>query len=182
MNIIAEALGSYYYYKGLRQSLEGCSETTIELLRTALEKYEEALSSNPTNVGLLKNSALCCTRIVELAASGGSHLEDIQFDPSAADVQKADQYYIRAVAADPDDGDTLYSYAKFLWKCTRLERAEEYFLQSLETNPAFVWCLRDYGVLLSERGYEDIAEEFFVLASKKTTVLSNTPRTRHLYP
>lgn len=178
MNIISEALGSYYYYKGLRQSLEGSTEcdSPVELLRTALDKYEEALMSNPTNVGLLKNSALCCTRIVELVASGGCHLEDIQFDPSAADIQKADQYYIRAVASDPDDGETLYSYAKFLWKCGRFERAEEYFLQSLETNPNFVWCLRDYGVLLSEQGLEELAEEFFVLASKKTNVLSNTPR------
>lgn len=172
MNIIAEALGSYYYYKGLRQSLEGSTDYPVDLLRTALDKYEEALGSNPTNVGLLKNAALCCTRIVELIASGGCHLEDVQFDPSAGDIQKAEQYYIRAVAADPDDAETLYSYAKFLWKCGRFERAEEYFLQSLETNPCFVWCLRDYGVLLSEKGLEDLAEEFFVIASQQTTVLS----------
>ena len=175
MNIIAEALGSYYYYKGLRESLEGQdNNSSVELLRIGLEKFEEALGSNPTNTGLLKNAALCCTRIAELVASGGAHLEDIQFDPSAADIQKADQYYIRGISSDPDDGEYLYSYAKFLWRCGRYERAEEYFLQSLETNPNFVWCLRDYGVLLSEQGLEDTAEEFFVIASQRTNILSKS--------
>ena len=176
MNIIAEALGSYYYYKGLRQSLEGDSVTSLELFKVALDHYEEALGSNPTNTALLKNAAICCTRRLELNASGGAHLEDVQFNPAAADIQKADQYYIRAVASDPDDAQTLYSYAKFLWRCGRLERAEEYFLQSLEADPNFVWCLRDYGVLLSELKQEEIAEQFFIIASKRTTELTLAER------
>ena len=172
MNIIAEAMGSYYYYKGLGRCLDGATESPVDLLRIALEKYEEALGSNPTSTGLLKNAAFCCTRIVELVRSGGSHLEDTKLDPSAGDIQKADQYYIRAVASNPYDAETLYAYAKFLWRCSRKERAEEYFLQSLESNPRFIWCIRDYGVLLSEQGEEEMAEKFFLLASDATQALS----------
>ena len=165
MNIVAEALGSYYHYKGIYCRLDGDNRGAMELFGTAIEKYEEALGSNPTNKQLLRLCALCWERLNELQMSKGQHIEEVKFSLSDSRIQKTDQYYIRAVEADRNDAFTLYSYAKFLWRCNRVERAEEYFLQSLEADPSYTWCIRDYGKFIAECG--DLAEgdKMFKLSS-----------------
>ena len=89
MNIVAEALGSYYHYKGIFCRLDGNTRGAVELFKTAIMKYEEALASNPTNKQILRLCALCHERYGELLSSGGTHLEDVKFDPSSARVQQA---------------------------------------------------------------------------------------------
>lgn len=167
MNIVAEALGSYYYNKAVSSSLENLTRKAVAHFRQAQEKFEEALRSNPCNATLLRKTALCCTRLLELEVSGGVHQESACFDLAAAATQKTDQYYIRAVAANSEDPISLYSYAKFLWRCGRLERAEEYFLQCLEADATFQRALRDYGSLLAELGHAAGSERFLLFASQQ---------------
>ena len=165
MNIVAEALGSYYHYKGISCRLDGDNRGAMELYAMAIEKYEEALGSNPTNKQLLRLCALCWERLSEPQMSRGSNLEEVMFSLSYPRIEKTDQYYIRAVEADKQDAVTLYAYAKFLWRCNRVERAEEYFLQSLEANPTDISCLRDYAKFLTIRGESAQSERLAALAN-----------------
>ena len=169
MNIIAEALGSYYHYKGISNRLAGKTSRAIELLRVATEKYEEALSSNPLNHSLLLNSALCWNRLNELTANSGGNPEDVKFNLKDTDIQRTDNLYVRCLASNPFDSFTLYSYAKFLWACGRKERAEELFLQSLEVNPTHSWCLRDYASFLVENNQTNDAERFYAISLSLTS-------------
>jgi tetratricopeptide (TPR) repeat protein len=165
MNIVAEALGSYYHYKGIFCRVDGDNRGAMELFAMAIEKYEEALGSNPTNKQLLRLCALCWERLSELQMSRGSNLEEVKFSLSDPRIEKTDQYYIRAVEADKQDAVTLYSYAKFLWRCNRVERAEELFLQSLEANPNDTSCLRDYAKFLAACGETAQCERLSHLAT-----------------
>ena len=130
------------------------NEGARDLLNVAIQKFEEALASNPTSQDLLRNTALCLTRLIELDMKS-----DGKFSMSDSLVQKAEQYYIRAIN-EGEDALSLYSYAKFLWKCSRTERTEEYFLQSLEAQPNFIWSLRDYSRFMQGQGETKAAEAF----------------------
>ena len=125
MNIVAEALGSYYHYKGISYRLAGKTSRAIELLKVAVDKYEDALTSNPLNHSLLLNCALCFNRLNELTVNGGRGA--VKFDLKESDIQRTDNLYVRCLASNPFDSFTLYSYAKFLWACSRKERAEVSF-------------------------------------------------------
>ena len=141
----------------------------------AIERYEEALSSNPTNKDLLRNLANCwfafivvcwvdvfliCYCLVAdycvLRFNRMARFRILQFaqpkvvstDPR---VIATDLYYLRAVDADKTDYQTLYDYARFLLWCNRVERAEEYFLRSLEMGRSNPWILLDYASFLEQR-------------------------------
>jgi hypothetical protein len=53
------------------------------------------------------------------------------------EVQRANDYYLRAIRADPTNSYSLFRYGQFLEKCQMLEHAEDYYLLSLEV-PSFV--------------------------------------------
>ncbi len=134
---------------------------SIELYRVAISKYEEALSHNPTNKEILRNTALCLTRLCEELMQDAA--QDNRLHPFSMNdpfVQRADQYFIRALVGDASDVISLYLYAKFLWRCDRLERTEEYILKCLESDPNFSPALRDYSSFLLERGEIKYSELF----------------------
>jgi len=59
-------------------------------------------------------------------------------------------------------------YAYLLDRCGNYEAAEDYYLQSLESNPNNAACLMAYGNLLSEIGFANEAEQFYTRGSKNT--------------
>lgn len=122
--------------------------------------------------------------------------EKVLFSRTDPRVRKAEEYSLRAIAAEPKYGKQLYNghltfillpymdisltllfyldsfslfrYAQFLEKCGDLETAEDYYLMALEADPNNAGCLHCYGNFLSERGLEEEAESFYLRSSKNT--------------
>jgi Tfp pilus assembly protein PilF len=52
------------------------------------------------------------------------------------DFQRAEEYYSRAILADPNDGETLSKYASLIWELHHdEERADSYFKQAVQASP-----------------------------------------------
>lgn len=52
------------------------------------------------------------------------------------DLQRAEEYYSRAILADPSDGETLSKYASLIWELHHdEERANSYFQQAVQASP-----------------------------------------------
>lgn len=52
------------------------------------------------------------------------------------DLEAAEEYYSRAILADPSDGETLSQYAKLIWQLHNdREKASSYFEQAIQAAP-----------------------------------------------
>ncbi|KAE8685338.1 Tetratricopeptide repeat-like superfamily protein, putative isoform 2 [Hibiscus syriacus] len=59
-----------------------------------------------------------------------------QFLYESRDLEGAEEYYSRAILADPKDGETLSQYAKLVWELHRdEERASSYFERAVQASP-----------------------------------------------
>mmetsp|Transcript_45725 Transcript_45725/g.115084 ORF Transcript_45725/g.115084 Transcript_45725/m.115084 type:complete len:937 (+) Transcript_45725:35-2845(+) len=168
MGIVNEAQGTFYYYKGLAAKARGDVAGATHFYLLSIQKYEEALNSNPNNKNILRNVGLAWSKMIELQKVGSRSTggEGVKFNVSDPQVIETDRYFIRSIAADDRDPYTLYSYAKFLWRCSRMERAKDFFLRALSMDANYVACLRDYGHFLMEQGKADVAEKFIMTADQ----------------
>lgn len=58
------------------------------------------------------------------------------FGQSKGDLKRAEEYYSRAILADPKDGDVLSQYAKLVWELHRdQDRAVNYFERAVHVAP-----------------------------------------------
>ena len=144
LNIVALAQG-YVLKNGARSN--SSAENATRLCELAKIKFKQALEDNPGDKRALS----------ELA------------DTSAIlnDYQGAREYYLRAIAIDQKDVNTLFRYAVFLEdKMKLMPEAEEFYLRTLESNPRHDHCLQRYGHFLECQGDPDEAEKFFIRASE----------------
>lgn len=52
------------------------------------------------------------------------------------DYNGAEEYYSRAILADPEDGEILSQYAKLVWESTRdHDKASIYFERAVQASP-----------------------------------------------
>jgi len=103
-----------------------------------------------------------------------------KFRPEDPKVQKALEYSLRAIVAEPKyDSFSLFRYAQLLEKCGKLHSAEDYYLMALEADPNNAGCLHCYGSFLSDKGLHEEAEEFFKRASQNTIGLKQWPQWYH---
>eukprot|EP01130_Rhizamoeba_saxonica_P016324 TRINITY_DN7530_c0_g1_i1.p1 TRINITY_DN7530_c0_g1~~TRINITY_DN7530_c0_g1_i1.p1 ORF type:complete len:885 (-),score=187.58 TRINITY_DN7530_c0_g1_i1:58-2367(-) len=176
MNIISHAQGYFYHVKGLANRVEN-PEAATQFYQAAIEKYQEALDSDPNNKEILLSMALTWILIIE---EGQQQVENAQFSRDDPKVQKAEEYSLRAIQAEPQyDSFSAFRYAQFLERCGRLDCAEDFYLMALEADPHNAGCLYGYGMLLSSKGFHDEAEQFFLQASKNTVGLSHWPDYYH---
>jgi Tfp pilus assembly protein PilF len=111
---------------------------------------------------------------------GHKHVPNAKFRNEDPKVQKAEEYSLRAIFAEPKyDSFSLFRYAQLLEKCGKLHSAEDYYLMALEADPNNAGCLHCYGSFLSERGLHEEAEEFFKRASQNTIGLKQWPQWYH---
>jgi Tetratricopeptide repeat len=85
-------------------------------------------------------------------------------------VVETDHYFLRAIDEDPSDPRTITCYANFLCHCSRLERAEDFFLRALEADSFHFESLKSYHEFLvnNKEDLEAAAEvATFLPASEK---------------
>eukprot|EP01119_Soliformovum_irregulare_P021321 TRINITY_DN7074_c0_g1_i2.p1 TRINITY_DN7074_c0_g1~~TRINITY_DN7074_c0_g1_i2.p1 ORF type:complete len:833 (+),score=208.66 TRINITY_DN7074_c0_g1_i2:91-2589(+) len=161
MNIINFAEGFFFEFEGLTHRVDD-PISAQRFYQMAIDKFGEALDSNPNNKDLLLNVALTWTLALEIA-------EGNTFPAENGAVLRAMEYYLRAISAPPRyDSHSLFLYAYFLERCGKYETAEDYYLLSLEADPNNPACLLQYGNFLSERQKHVEAEKFFVRSSVNT--------------
>ncbi|KAI5055460.1 hypothetical protein GOP47_0028981 [Adiantum capillus-veneris] len=91
--------------------------------------FQSLLQSDPENPLLLQNYA--------------QHLF------KKGEVKKAEEYYERAILADPSDGEVLSKYAKLQWDVNRdQKRAEAYHGQAVQAAPNDYYVMASYASFL----------------------------------
>ncbi|MCO5612846.1 hypothetical protein L7F22_067117 [Adiantum nelumboides] len=91
--------------------------------------FRSLLQSDPENPLLLQNYA--------------------QYLTKKGEVKKAEEYFERAILADPSDGDVLSKYAKLQWDVNRdHERAEAYYDQAVQAAPNDCYVMASYASFL----------------------------------
>mmetsp|Transcript_17467 Transcript_17467/g.52245 ORF Transcript_17467/g.52245 Transcript_17467/m.52245 type:complete len:1232 (+) Transcript_17467:129-3824(+) len=150
--IVTNAEGTFYHMKAMAAFKASSRKEARGLLEKAKEKFQEALMSNPDNTDALLNCAQTWCKILEHDHGSGKNMSNVVFSLSDMEVINTEQFFLRAVNASPTDPLPRFLYARFLARCNRFERAEQYFLSSLEIDPCQARHLRIYGFFLMERG------------------------------
>eukprot|EP00009_Paramoeba_aestuarina_P006633 CAMPEP_0201511216 /NCGR_PEP_ID=MMETSP0161_2-20130828/3700_1 /ASSEMBLY_ACC=CAM_ASM_000251 /TAXON_ID=180227 /ORGANISM="Neoparamoeba aestuarina, Strain SoJaBio B1-5/56/2" /LENGTH=399 /DNA_ID=CAMNT_0047906613 /DNA_START=89 /DNA_END=1288 /DNA_ORIENTATION=- len=142
MNIIADATGTNFAYHGLIELQEtGDYESAEFYFRQAIVKYKQALQSNPNNPQLLEHLAICLavesivTVVLETEMNPPpfvrGHWPKVSLKQSSPSVLNADQIFLLACDASPTNSSLYGLYAEYLVLCDRTDRAENYYLRSL---------------------------------------------------
>lgn len=165
MNIMTLAQGYVLKNKGRQCHLHsGASEA--RLYRLAMEKFEEALLSNASDLKALRE------------------LADTAYLLKNNDL--ASEYYQRLLEANPHDALTLFKYATFLEATGALEDAEECYLQSLEVDPLNDHCLQKYANFLDKSKRFQDGEIFHERAAHcrkmRSEIIRLTELQRTFYP
>jgi tetratricopeptide (TPR) repeat protein len=152
MSVVSLAEGTFFEIKGLLLDKKGMDHDIVEdMFARALKKYETALLSTPKDLETLLDCACAAHRLLEVRARrlGSRHRG---FDSSDnALVAQAESYFRRALAVSGKDVRVLLPYARFLEAQDYLPKAEEYYLQTLEIDAAYVAGLLQYGNFLIRR-------------------------------
>lgn len=60
----------------------------------------------------------------------------VNIEQSKGDLERAEEYYSRAILADPKDGEVLSQYAKLVWELHHnQDRAANYFERAVIASP-----------------------------------------------
>ena len=162
LNIVALAQG-YVLKVGARSHSSVSVENTTRLCKLAIVKFQQALEDNPGDKRALNELA-------DTSSILGKY-------------EEAREYYLRAIAADPLDSNTLFRFAVFLEEKMNLnQEAEEYYLRTLEVNPKHDHCLQRYGHFLECQGNHDAAEDFFIRASevRRRRMMETSPQVQNI--
>ncbi|GAM24318.1 hypothetical protein SAMD00019534_074930 [Acytostelium subglobosum LB1] len=138
----------------------------------ALEKLETALETDPNNT-----NTLCTMGEVYLhLGEGSSHaLSELSLNLENPLVAKAYEYLGRAIFSNRTHTMSLFRFAQLLERLSEFDRAEEYYIASLESNPNNIACLQEYGNFLqTARKDPAAAEPFFVRVSENHQYLHVT--------
>lgn len=105
-----------------------------EMVVMALDaQYKEMVDEQPGNALFLRNYA--------------QFLHEVKGDP-----RRAEEYYSRAMLADPTDGEIMSQYAKLVWAVHRdHERSLAYFQKSVQAAPRNSHVLAAYASFLWEQ-------------------------------
>lgn len=109
-----------------------------EMVVMALDaQYKEMVDEQPGNALFLRNYA--------------QFLHEVKGDP-----RRAEEYYSRAMLADPTDGEIMSQYAKLVWAVYRdHERSLAYFQKSVQAAPRNSHVLAAYASFLWEQDDDD---------------------------
>uniref|UniRef100_A0ACD5URF3 Uncharacterized protein n=1 Tax=Avena sativa TaxID=4498 RepID=A0ACD5URF3_AVESA len=104
-------------------------------------QYKEMVDEQPGNALFLRNYA--------------QFLHEVKGDP-----RRAEEYYSRAMLADPSDGEIMSQYAKLVWAVHRdHDRSLDYFQKSVQAAPRDSHVLAAYASFLWEQDDDDEGEQ-----------------------
>jgi tetratricopeptide (TPR) repeat protein len=169
MNIIPHGQGYIFKIEGeLRWDKDPF--TAQRFFQMALEKFEEALDTDPSNAETLSYRAEVFSKLIEAEFLDVMETKYFEDHPR---VQQAKDYFERAINAHASV-ETLFAYAQFLEKCGNYQMAEECYLSALEKNSSHVATLKEYGNFLSDLGLHHEAEKFYVRCSEATKIVRSS--------
>ncbi|XP_062226141.1 uncharacterized protein LOC133924563 [Phragmites australis] len=121
--------------------MDGVEERVQDEKVAALDaQYKSLVDEQPGNALFLRNYA--------------QFLHEAKGDP-----RRAEEYYSRAMLADPSDGETMSQYAKLVWEVHHdPERSLSYFQKSVQAAPQNSHVLAAYASFLWEQDDDDCGE------------------------
>ncbi|KAJ6351437.1 hypothetical protein OIU78_007372 [Salix suchowensis] len=160
------------------------------------EYYRAMVEANPCNSLVLRNyaeflyqlgklfSAFRVTSHVKLKKAGSVALRSLCKFLSKRDLKGAEEYYSRAILADPGDGEILSQYAKLVWELYRdHEKALCYFEQSIQATPADSYVVAAYASFLweTEENVDDSTSQFQMPNHNEGAVADANAQVHHKY-
>ncbi|KAJ6323894.1 hypothetical protein OIU76_011234 [Salix suchowensis] len=121
------------------------------------EYYERMIEENPCNSLVLRNYAEFLYQ--DARDTGNQNLKKaVNGEKSKRDLKGAEEYYGRAILADPSDGEILSQYAKLAWELHHdHDKASSFFEQAVQATPSDSNVLAAYASFLWET--EEIEED-----------------------
>ncbi|KAJ6321547.1 hypothetical protein OIU77_011587 [Salix suchowensis] len=129
-------------------------------------------------------SAFRVTSHVKLKKAGSVALRSLCKFLSKRDLKGAEEYYSRAILADPGDGEILSQYAKLVWELYRdHEKALCYFEQSIQATPADSYVVAAYASFLweTEENVDDSTSQFQMPNHNEGAVADANAQVHHKY-
>jgi len=166
MNIVAHAEGFFYHMKGLTNRVEDPLNAQ-RFYEIAIEKFEEALDSNPNNKEILLSIALTYILMIE-EENKAKAKPSAYLDPNDPRVKKAEEYSLRAIAAEPKYGNAnMFTHSYTMMKA---KDALSYSIERKGSNNAnfnlYVdsFSLFRYAQFLERCGNLETAEDYYLQA------------------
>lgn len=133
---------------------EGKGDANQEGDRKIGNYYQDMLKADPANPLLLRNY--------------GRFLHEVE-----GDLDRAEEYYGRAILESPNDGDLLSLYGRLVWESQRdCKRAEGYYKRAVEASPDDCYVMGSYAHFLWDAEDEEDGEERSKVASSSPFVES----------
>lgn len=160
MDIVAQAEGFLLKCKGIE-------EGSPRHLKMAIKVLEASLISTPLSKVTLRNCAEAIFRLEiqeqtnqKLASIRSQQGETKQLSSNPIHlslynprIEKANQYFLRSIEADPTDPESLFAYAHFLTRCNESKKALYYHVKALEYDSTHLACLISLSQLFQRMGY-----------------------------
>jgi hypothetical protein len=125
----------------------------VRFFRLALERFTDALHTDPDNADLLCQAAETHLKLYELSGKDARGLAYATYDANDPRIMHVKALYERAIDSPQSDAGSFCQFAMFLERlgASWHDAAEEYYLRSLEAEPNSLVSLQEYAAFLSER-------------------------------
>jgi hypothetical protein len=125
----------------------------VRFFRLALERFVDALHTDPDNADLLCQAAETHLKLYELSGKDARGLAYATYDANDPRIMQVKALYERAIDSPQSDASSFCQFAMFLERlgASWHDAAEEYYLRSLEAEPNSLVSLQEYAAFLSER-------------------------------
>jgi tetratricopeptide (TPR) repeat protein len=124
----------------------------VRFFRLALERFTDALRTDPDNADLLCQAAETHLKLYELTGRQARNLAYATYDVNDPRIAHVKTLYERAIDSPQSDASSFCQFAMFLERLgpSWHDAAEEYYLRSLEREPTLV-ALQEFAAFISER-------------------------------
>lgn len=145
----------------------------VRFFRLALERFVDALHTDPDNADLLCQAAETHLKLYELSGKDARGLAYATYDADDPRIVQVKELYERAIDSPQSDASAFCQFAMFLERLGSSwhDAAEEYYLRSLEAEPNSLVSLQEYAAFLSERrgdiqGSDRVMERYATIAQR----------------
>lgn len=170
MNVVSYAKGSLYLAQGLDVRASD-PKAAMRFLQMSIKNFEDALADNTSSKLTLRACARALFYYGEELARAEKHSTSSEGDDghygeggTSPFLVRADLYFRRAILADPNDSESLFSFASFLDRTGKKALAEDLYKRAIRADPSNSDALKGYGDFLSDQGRFQESESQYLQA------------------